>query len=234
MTEQDTFELLDASLTSLLDYRDLVDRIQKADNAFLDRVRRFDITNLGQKDLGFFMWCDTRNVFQLMNREFIDALADEIKKIDPEVIVEVGAGRGLMGKYLSEALDREIILTDDYSYWANERLPYYVKRMDYKTAIQTYNPDLVIASWIPHGEFWTGFFRDHPSVQGYILIGEWPGACTGSEQDLRTDWEVNRLRNVEHYSILRSDVFGLLNRPISHAYAGYFKRPQNIISKKIN
>lgn len=220
-----TFELLDPSLTTLLSYQELVDRIGRVERAFYERMRLLDYSEFGKNNIGFFAWCDIRNVFQVMSCEFIDALADEIRNIDPEVIVEVGAGRGSMGKYLSEALNREIILTDDHTYWTTEKLPESIKIMDYRKAIQTYNPDLVIASWIPHGSFWTGFFRDHPSVKGYILMGESPGTCTGSELDLKTDWEIIRLRKVEQYSILRTDMFGVLNRPITHAYIGYFKRP---------
>lgn len=109
-------------------------------------------------------------MFQLLNIEFIRELAKEIKDINPEIILEVGAGEGLLGKCLSKELGKEIILTDDHSWWEKEYLEIENKnviRMDYETAIKIYNPDLIIASWIPYKKWWTKEFRKCKRIHAY-------------------------------------------------------------------
>jgi len=189
-----------------LDYEDLSKRVTKAEEIFFDGLKY--IQQSKSFPLGLFGWTDTHHVYQLLNIEFIRELAKEIKEINPEIILEVGAGEGLLGKYLSKKLEKEIILTDDHSWWKKENIKIDDKnviRMDYNVAIKRYNPDFIIASWIPYNRWWTKDFIRCESVKGYILIGEGPGGCTGSDMDWKTDWTRRDLDNVEKYAICRTD-----------------------------
>lgn len=229
-----TCQLLNQSLERLLDYDDLSKRVTKAEEIFFG-----DLKNILQSKsfpLGLFGWTHAHHVFQLLNIEFTRELAKEIKEINPEVILEVGAGEGLLGKFLSKELGKEIILTDDYSWWERENIKIENKdvlRMDYKIAIKRYCPDLIIASWIPYNSWWTKEFRKCESVKGYILIGEGPGGCTGSDMDWKTSWIRRDLDNVEKYAICRTDFgfHGLMSSGgvdfgiIRHTYVSLFERP---------
>lgn len=222
-----TCQLLNPSLERLLEYEDLRKRVTKAEEIFFDSLGHMDITKSFPP--GLFGWTSAHHVFQLLNVEFIQELAKIIKEIDPEVILEVGAGEGLLGKYLSKELENEIILTDDYSWWERENVKIenkYVIRMDYKTAIKKYNPDFIITSWIPYKRWWTKEFRDCKSVKAYILIGESPGGCTGSDMDWKTPWIIRNLDDVEKFGISRTDhgfSKGIYN--IRHTNVSLFERP---------
>ena len=201
-----TCQLLNPSLEGLLEYEDLNKIVTKTEEIFFEDLGHMTISK--SFPLGLFGWTSAHHVFQLLNVEFIQELVNKIKEIDPEIILEVGAGEGLLGKYLSKELKKEIILTDDYSWWEKENTKIGNKdviRMDYKDAINKYNPDFIIASWIPYKKWWTKDFRVCDSVKGYMLIGEGPGGCTGSDMDWRTSWIIQNLYDVEKFGICRTD-----------------------------
>lgn len=223
-----TCQLLNPSMERLLDYEDLNNRVAKAEEIFFDGLKY--ISQNKSFPLGLFGWTSTHHVFQLLNIEFIRELAKEIKEISPEIILEVGAGEGLLGKYLSKELGKEVILTDDHSWWEREDIKIENKDviiMDYKTAMKIYNPDVIIASWIPYKRWWTKEFRGCKSVKGYILIGEGPGGCTGSDMDWKTSWIKHDLDNVEKYAICRTDhgFNGIGFSRIRHTNVSLFERP---------
>lgn len=223
-----TCQLLNPSMERLLDYEDLNKRVAKAEDIFFDGLKY--ISQNKSFPLGLFGWTSAHHVFQLLNIEFIRELAKEIKEISPEIILEVGAGEGLLGKYLSKELGKEIILTDDHSWWEREDIKIENKDviiMDYKTAMKIYNPDVIIASWIPYKRWWTKEFRGCKSVKGYILIGEGPGGCTGSDMDWKTSWIKHDLYNVEKYAICRTDhgFNGIGFSMIRHTNVSLFERP---------
>jgi hypothetical protein len=127
-------------------------------------------------------------------------------------------------------LGEDIILTDDHSWWKRENINIENKdvlKMDYDTAIKRYNPDFIIASWIPYKSWWTKEFRDCESVKCYILIGEGPGGCTGSDMDWKTSWTRHDLDNVEKYAICRTDhgFNGIGFSRIRHTNVSLFERP---------
>lgn len=226
-----TCQLLNPSMERLLDYEDLKNRVTKAEEIFFGDLKHINnIDKLKSFPLGLFGWTSAHHVFQLLNVEFIRELAKEIKDMNPEIILEVGAGEGLLGKYLGKELGKEIILTDDYSWWEREDIKIENKdiiRKDYKDAICEYNPDLIIASWIPYKRWWTKEFRDCRSVKGYILIGEGPGGCTGSDMDWKTSWIKHDLDNVEKYAICRTDhgFNGTCFSSVRHTDVSLFERP---------
>lgn len=221
-----TCQLLNPSMERLLNYEDLNKRVTKTEEIFFDDLKY--ISQSKSFPLGLFGWTSAHHIFQLLNVEFIRELAKEIKEINPETILEVGAGEGLLGTYLSKELGKEIILTDDYSWWEKEDIKIENKdvlRMDYDAAIKKYNPDFIIASWIPYKRWWTKEFRDCESVKGYILIGEGPGGCTGSDMDWKTSWVKHDLENVEKYAICRTDHGSNGISRIRHTNVSLFERP---------
>ena len=54
-----------------------------------------------------------------------------------------------------------------------------VEPFSYQEAIRTFQPNMVLASWMPLGEDWTDEIRKCESVEEYILIGEADGGCCG-------------------------------------------------------
>lgn len=225
----DVCELLNPSLTELLKYDDLLNRITKIQQSFFDILKNPE--KLCKHPFDFFSWCTFHHVFQMANFEFVDELSKKIKEIDPETVLEIGAGRGIISNHIMNILDREIILTDDHSTWEDNEDGQKIEnpkviKMDYKKAINTFKPDLIIACWIPYQKCWTKYFRLSPSVKGYILIGEGRGGCTGCDQDWYASWIKHRLDEVEKYGIARSDAFNLPSKySYTHTNVTYFERP---------
>lgn len=220
----ETCELLNPCLEILLKYEDLDNIVAKTEEIFFNGLKSINKS----LPLGLFGWASAHHVFQLLSVEFIQELSKKIKEIDPETIIEVGAGEGLLGKYLSKELGKDIILTDDYSWWEREDVKINnenVIRMDYKNAIREYKPEFIIASWIPYRKWWTRNFRKCESVKGYILIGEGLGGCTGSELDWKTKWIRCDCDDVEKFGICRSDHNFCRDIPIRHTNVTYFERP---------
>lgn len=228
--DNDTCKTLNPYLERLLTYQDLSDRITKVEDIYYSHLRDKDRFTRSPMDL--FVWCNEHRVWQLINLEFIQELASKIREIDPKTILEVGAGRGLLGKYLGKELNRKVIITDDYSWWKCGRMgddesviSGAVTKTDYKEAVRRYNPDLIIASWIPHGREWVKYFREHESVNGCIVIGEPRGGCTGDDSDWDTSWKIECLSNVEKFGLCCNDHGFCHGHPILHTDVTYFQRP---------
>lgn len=222
-----TCHILNPCLERLLAYQDLRNRITKVEEIFFHNLRHRD--KFAYSPLELFGWANYHYVWQFLNLEFIQELANKIRKIAPDTILEVGAGRGLLGKYLGEELNREIITTDDYSWWEKDRIDdvaslenNVVIKMDYKEAIETYSPDLIIVSWIPYKKEWVKDFREYGSVKGYIIIGEYRGGCTGNDNDWNTNWKIESLDNIERFGLCRSDHGFISGDPILHTNVEYY------------
>lgn len=228
-----TCQLLNPSLNGLLDYRDLLKRVTKVEENFHNNIKNIRIGQTHSIEtfpIDLWGWCNQHYVYQLPNLEFVQELAKTIKEIGPDIIVEIGAGRGIVCRNISKIIGQDIILTDDYSWWDNEENTEKIKctdiiKMDYKEAIKKFKPDLIIASWIPYNKGWTKDFRLCPSVRGYIIIGEPRGGCTGSDNDWKTKWNVKTLKDVERYGICRTDHDLFYGTHILHTDVAYFERP---------
>lgn len=133
-------------------------------------------------------------MYECFTQEYVTRLTDYLsERIDtlrevkqaPITVLDPCAGNGRLPYFLSEGLTEligkgraEIIAVDNGSsnFKARTDLPIYdVKTMDYKTAIQKYKPDIIIASWIPSSDDqmprdWLDFFRQSKSIQEYIVI----------------------------------------------------------------
>jgi hypothetical protein len=109
---------------------------------------------------------DEVDQFEVLNSEFVAALADYLVKRaiiikgqqNPATILEVGAGRGRLSHFLALGIGRTannsiIIATDSGEYGIKPMHP--VEKLDVKAGLAQYNPDIIIASWMPNGVDWT-------------------------------------------------------------------------------
>ncbi len=230
----DVCKLLNPCIDELLPYREVFRRVTEAEKyayTILENNRKTD--NIMRGPFGLLDWAHWHMIYQLPSVEFVHKLSDKIRDIGAKNILEVGAGRGTICKYVSKILDQQIILTDSYYWWKNRE---YTKNIEhtnvlkktYIEAIEQFEPDLIIASWIPFGECWTKDFRKYPFVKGYILIGEGAGCATGSEEDWRVDWNMKHWNDVAKYGICKTDYGFHMEDPtfvMYHTFVTYFERP---------
>lgn len=125
------------------------------------------------------------NRYEYWTIEYIQALslhlAEQVERLKVTtgkgvVCLEVGAGNGALTHFLRTEIQQlevegvTLVATDQGSPSISPVLP--VEELGYKEALGTYNPDIVLASWMPYGHDWTYAMRATPSVQEYILIGD--------------------------------------------------------------
>lgn len=230
-------QLLNPCMEELLPYSEVVRRVSEVERYThtalknLKNSKNVDKLMAGPFDL--FDWSNRHMIYQIPNEEFVANLARHIKEIDANTILEIGAGRGIISKFVSKILGKKIILTDSYEWWENENrmkdLEYSnVLKKTYIEAIEEFRPDLIIASWIPFGECWTRDFRKYPFVKGYILIGEGRGGATGCLEDWETDWNMQDWDDVSKWGISKTDHgFYMENSmfALKHTDVTYFERP---------
>ncbi|GEM_PF-1654875 len=152
-------------------------------------------------------YCDKFGIYQILNKEFNDSLAKEIKQLNLNPILEVGAGSGELARAM-QLRGIKVYTTDNYT----ESLPMRnqdnseaPEKLDYNAAIDKYQPELIICSWMPPGEDWTAEFRARECVKAYILIGEIE-QC-GTEQTYKDfpGWSNYVLKEPNKWSMCRSD-----------------------------
>ncbi len=242
--DNDVCRILNMCIDELLYYNDVIQRISEVEKSsfeFIENIKKikdFDIKKIKgdvkmRGPFDFFDWAHRHMVYQIPNIEFISELSNNIKNINAETILEVGAGRGIICRHVNNFLDKKIILTDSYDWIEKHEYKQNIKHSDvlkrtYIEAIEEFEPDLIIASWIPYNEYWTKDFRKCPFVKGYILIGEGIGGATGSEEDWNTDWKIHHWGNVRKYGICKTDAGFHMNRGIYsnfHTRVTYFERP---------
>lgn len=157
------------------------------------------------------VYCETFGIYQILNKEFNDALAEEIKKLGLKPVLEVGAGSGELAGVLRRR-GIELIAVDDYSEplakkaVISEHPP---EKMDYRDALKRYEPELVICSWMPGGEDWTVDFRATGSVKAYILIDD--GERINPKDP--PGWQSRVLKNPNTWSLCRLDLGVDFERP---------------------
>jgi hypothetical protein len=135
----------------------------------------------------FNLLCEEFNIFQLWTSNYIELLASYLADRSNEntVILDVGAGDGLLAHFLYEELLQsrqlkampQVIAIDDGSW--NIPTKYPVERMTVQKAMKMYSSKhiIVVCSWMPFHVDWTQTFRSY-GVQEYILIGEsYDGNC---------------------------------------------------------
>jgi hypothetical protein len=136
-------------------------------------------------------FCAKNNLFEFWSREYIDTLADYIavQLASPSsppgglTILELGAGDGCFTHHLTNALKTRIPDTTPWRAVATDVAPplgaLHVLQADFRSALTRFRPNIVLCSWMPQGQDWTAAFRQCPSVQQYILIGEVDDGCCG-------------------------------------------------------
>jgi hypothetical protein len=155
-------------------------------------------------------WAEGHFVHQFWTREFVDALAVFLVGLEAAPLVEVGAGRGELSRWLRER-GVPLVATDDGS-WLDGRLdwprglPDDVLPFVYEAALAHYRPAVVVCSWMPLGQDWTPAFRACPSVRHYLLIGEGPGGCTGTPESFAAPppWRGESLRDLARHGLTRN------------------------------
>lgn len=123
-------------------------------------------------------------IFQIWTKEFMDAFALYLNKTlsrPDALILDCGAGNGLLTLWLKRyglnviAVDSR---SEEWKFTQNGKIPDWVLQMEVSEALEKFQPELVIASWMPPvhlgswGYEWTKDFQSCSSVKKYILIGE--------------------------------------------------------------
>lgn len=165
-----------------------------------------------------------QQIFQFFNKQFDDDLEKLIRKLNPKLILDVCAGDGMLAKILS-GRGFNIKATDDYS-WPFEKRFFDVVDLDYKEAIEHYQPDMIIGCWMPLSSDWTPDFRKAKSVKHYLMIGEGDGGCTGGNWDEHKSWKKNDLYSA--WGLARTDwIAGKgknISKMLSHTCIDYYSR----------
>jgi len=144
-------------------------------------------------------------IYQYPNVEFVKELAKLLNYLDglcssPVPIVEVCAGNGKLSYHLNKRLPKgkSIIATDRENkphyyppfkefpsfrefYPPFRRHTKFVKDLDYREAIETYRPNIVLASWIPPNSDIGIKILYSPGVRFFVNIGVPDGLCGSAE-----------------------------------------------------
>ena len=154
--------------------------------------------------------CHTLEIFQFFSEEFIEHVVESIKKLNAHKIIEIGAGDGYLSLFLKER-GIDIIATDDYSRPYIDRQPH-VEKLDHKSALEKYNPDLVVISWEEYKGTYSIDVLEYPSVKCLLWIGEEPGGCTGSKEL----WEFDCDDTENEYCFARTDSWNFDDHYLTH------------------
>ena len=144
----------------------------------------------------FFDVCNEDGIFEFFNEEHLNALSDYfVTKISeyggsnekPLIILEIGAGNGRLSYFLQKMLEEKVpgqvkVIATDSGDW-NLKNDFPVEQLKHDEAMEKYNPDIVVFSWMPYCEDSSKEIRQCPSVKEYILIGESDGGCCGDETE---------------------------------------------------
>ena len=168
---------------------------------FLPKVAELEtaFTFIGDRKRCTNDWVDflvKEGVYEFPTEEYIDGLGahlmGRVEELSgtpeqPVRILEVAAGKGKLSYFLQKKLEEEIpgksliIATDNLSWSSSSTTTarsLHVESLSYKEALEKHKPHIVIGSWIPSdgggdtAEDWSVAFRQTPTVQEYILIGD--------------------------------------------------------------
>ncbi len=108
--------------------------------------------------------------------EGMKELVKHIQENEHQIVVEVGAGYGLLAVAL-----RQSGYLSGVEYRATDLRPCrdWVERLDHQAAVAQYQPSLVICAWPPilkgsRERSWPWIWATYTCVREYILIGPWP------------------------------------------------------------
>eukprot|EP00668_Euglena_longa_P029836 GGOE01037212.1.p1 GENE.GGOE01037212.1~~GGOE01037212.1.p1 ORF type:complete len:355 (+),score=81.59 GGOE01037212.1:41-1066(+) len=139
-------------------------------------------------------FCTKARLFELWSQEYVEGLAAYLKgRLQAHdaagggtaTVLEVGAGCGQLLHHLQRRLQADPPALFSSGSWAVIGVDVApvcgssVIEMDYRSALRTFQPTIVLCAWMPRGQDWTWHFRQCPSVVEYILIGEIDDGCCG-------------------------------------------------------
>jgi hypothetical protein len=189
-----------------------------------------------KSDVGIFFGTQRHSIFQFYSQEYIAALANDIKKLKPKTIIEVGAGDGRLSFFLNKywsvkGIPLKSTPTDDYSWGMHIEsdsrhivYPKEVEKLNFKEALKKYNPDVVIICWEELHAKYTQEILKFPSVRYVVWIGEGEGGCTGDPSTFALPYE--RLKNP--FGLCRTDfMLGDDHRLLYHSGVYLFKGENN-------
>ncbi|MBD3328097.1 hypothetical protein GF340_02210 [Candidatus Peregrinibacteria bacterium] len=170
---------------------------------------------------------ETEPVFDVLTEEYIEKLSDylteQIEKYGantekPLVILEIGAGNGKLSHFLKQKINEKApgkakVIATDSGEWNLKQL-FEVEKINHKDALQKYQPDITLFSWMPHKEDLTKDTRKCKNLKEYILIGESDGGCCGDPYETwgRTPWQLAE-EGIELESPYEKDGFYRKNHP---------------------
>ncbi|WP_027363794.1 hypothetical protein [Desulfotruncus alcoholivorax] len=141
-------------------------------------------------------YCNYYGIYQILNKEFNDALAAEIIRTGLSPVLTVGAGSGDLAAVLNKR-GIAVNAVEDLS----EPLTQSRNKMDYRSAIDKLNPALIICCWMPEESDWIKDIKDSKTVKACILIGE-DNKKTGPDLD---GWPSEVLKEPNKWSLCRLD-----------------------------
>ncbi|MDO8468791.1 MAG: hypothetical protein Q7S29_03480 [Candidatus Peribacter sp.] len=160
--------------------------------------RALAVFHEGQPNGKLMGFCLEHELFEVLTKEYIEALATYLEERigllqsgtgKPVTILEVGAGDGRLTHFLKKELDRRgvqgyhIIATDAMGGQWQIRPRYPVNKEVVDMALWDFEPQIVLACWMPRNEDWTGHMRGTPSVEEYMLIGPKDSGTCGLDDE---------------------------------------------------
>ena len=133
----------------------------------------------------FFSFCENNNIFEVLTSDYISKLAEYLTirldglspKLCERLILEVGTGDGRLAHFLSQRNLPTLIATDNGS-WTLEK-PFEVLDMSHETAVENFQPAIMICSWMPENTDFTSAWRSAATVKEYLLIGSMDSELSG-------------------------------------------------------
>lgn len=138
-----------------------------------------------------------RGMYAFYSHELIAALA---RLCDRRPALEIAAGDGCLSNFL-QAAGVEIRATDDHSWPQNIRYPESVEKLDAVSALERYQPKVVLCSYPPPKNTFEQTVFKTGSVELYMVVttrhrfaaGDWPAYEAQTSFEMKADPELSRL-----------------------------------------
>ena len=171
--------------------------------------RALELLETVEREFNVKEYCSGSNaagrwLFQIFNKEFVREIAYVVNTVLKETdnegpILEVMSGDGRLSNFLTQWIERKIIVTDAKSDRYNIAYPKHIERIDALKAIDCHNPSLVIVCWEPQ---WSMTAIDIvKSRVPVVWIGN-PDKC--GHPDI---FDIPHLRRRTRYALSRHDRF---------------------------
>lgn len=182
------------------------------------------VANLAREERGegWLVHCEERDIYQFPTREWVDALAGIIRGIGPvRPLLEVGAGRGALGRALRER-GIPLQMTDPKGSEG-------VEALDTAAALARYRPDFVLSSWLPYDAGAEAEILRDPGAGCYLAIVQTGDGFTGGAalQDA-PGWEAAALPEADRWSVSRMDFLSEVDR------GEHIRRGRAYLLKRVN